>query len=133
MRMNASIFPRLCLLGAVSILVFAAPAAMAQNASDSSAPSSSATVKPGSASDAKTPKKNNQKSGDKADTTKTSDNSDSDSKKEKAPAKAPSGYATEAEARAHCRTAVVWVDGNHFNHYPGSREYGKKPGSFGCE
>jgi hypothetical protein len=130
--MNASIFPRLRLLGAVSILVFAAPAAIAQNASDSSAPSSSATAKPGSASDAKPAKKSTQ-TGDKAGTTKTSDNSDSDSKKEKAPAKAPSGYATEAEARSHCRTAVVWVDSNHFNHYPGSREYGKKPGSFGCE
>jgi hypothetical protein len=131
MRMNASIFPRLRLLGAVSILVFAAPAAMAQNASDSSAPSSSTAAKPGSASDAKPAKKTTQ-TGDKAGATKTSDNS-ADSKKEKAPAKAPSGYATEAEARSHCRTAVVWVDSNHFNHYPGSREYGRKPGSFGCE
>ncbi len=43
------------------------------------------------------------------------------------------GYATESEARAHCKGEVVWVDEHHFNHYPGSREYGRKPGAFVCE
>ncbi len=42
-------------------------------------------------------------------------------------------YATEAEARAHCKSDVVWVDIHNFNHFPGSREYGRKPGAFGCE
>jgi hypothetical protein len=132
MRMNASIFLRLRLLGAVSILVFAASAATAQNGPDSPAPPSSAT-KPGNAPDAKPPKKSTQKSGDKSDAAKIGDKSDSDSKKTNAPPNAPSGYATEAEARAHCRTTVVWVDSSHFNHYRGSCEYGRKPGSFGCE
>jgi hypothetical protein len=50
-----------------------------------------------------------------------------------AKAAAPSGWATEAEARAHCRGTVIWVDKDHFNHYAGSREYGRKPGSFACE
>jgi hypothetical protein len=45
----------------------------------------------------------------------------------------PGGYATEAEAQAHCRGTVVWIDSDHFNHYKGSREYGRKPGAFSCE
>jgi hypothetical protein len=49
------------------------------------------------------------------------------------PAKETGGYATEADARAHCRGGVVWVDKDHFNQYPGSREYGRKPGHFACE
>jgi hypothetical protein len=51
------------------------------------------------------------------------------------PAKAasPAGWTTEAEARAHCRGTVIWVDKDHFNHYAGSREYGRKPGTFACE
>jgi hypothetical protein len=46
---------------------------------------------------------------------------------------APAGWATEAEARAHCRGTVIWIDKDHFNHYAGSREYGRKPGAFACE
>lgn len=42
-------------------------------------------------------------------------------------------FTSEAEARAHCRGTIVWVDQDHFNHYAGSREYGKKPGAFTCE
>jgi hypothetical protein len=42
-------------------------------------------------------------------------------------------YATEAEAKAHCKGEVVWIDEHNFNHYPGSREYGRKPGGFGCD
>jgi hypothetical protein len=42
-------------------------------------------------------------------------------------------YESEAQARAHCRGhAVVWADKDNFNHYPGSREYGRKPGAFVC-
>jgi hypothetical protein len=46
---------------------------------------------------------------------------------------ASAGWATESEARAHCRGTVIWVDKDHFNHYAGSREYGRKPGNFACE
>jgi hypothetical protein len=42
-------------------------------------------------------------------------------------------YGSEAEARAHCKGEVVWVDKDNFNHYAGSREYGRKPGAFACE
>jgi heme-binding NEAT domain protein len=42
-------------------------------------------------------------------------------------------YATEADARSHCQGTVVWVDSDNFNHYKGSREYGRKPGAFACE
>ncbi len=45
----------------------------------------------------------------------------------------PSHFGTEGEASAHCHSTVVWVDTNHFNHYAGSREYGRKPGYFTCE
>ena len=105
--MNASTFPTLRLLGAVSILAFAASAAMAQSASDSQAPAPANQGAPKTA-----------QSGEKKVTP--------------TPPKA-AGYATEGEARSHCKGSVVWVDKDHFNHYAGSREYGKKPGNFACE
>ncbi len=55
-----------------------------------------------------------------------------ESKTVKKPA-APAGWATEGEARSHCRGTIIWVDKDHFNHYAGSREYGRKPGNFACE
>ncbi len=111
--MNASTLPRLRLLGAASILVIAASAAMAQSGPESQP--AGATQPSGAA-----------KAGEKAGP---------ESKKASKPAKpaASSGYATESEARAHCHGSVVWVDSDNFNHYPGSREYGKKPGAFACE
>ena len=42
-------------------------------------------------------------------------------------------YGSEADAKAHCRGEVVWVDKDNFNHYKGSREYGRQPGAFACE
>ena len=42
-------------------------------------------------------------------------------------------YATEAEAKARCKGTVIWIDKDKFNHYEGSREWGKKPGAFACE
>lgn len=104
--MNASILPRLTLCGVASILLLAASAAIAQTDGAQSAP------KPGTAV----------KSGEKPE----------GAKKTAKPA-GPAGYATEADARAHCKGGVVWVDQDHFNHYPGSREYGRKPGAFACE
>jgi hypothetical protein len=54
-------------------------------------------------------------------------------KTEKADAK-PKGFATEAAAEAGCKGAtVIWAGGDGMNHYKGSREYGKKPGTFACE
>ncbi len=121
--MNTSILPRLRLLGAASILVFAASAAMAQTGPEgaSEAPAASKSGDAPAAAPQSSPK-----AGEKAG---------SGAKKAKAPAKpaAPSGYATEAEAKSHCHGTVVWVDTDHFNHYAGSREYGKKPGAFKCE
>ncbi len=109
--MNASTLPRLRLLGAASILVMAASAAMAQ-----SGPESQPAGAPPAAA----------KAGEKAK---------ADGKTASKPAKpaAPSGFATESEARAHCHGTVVWIDSDHFNHYAGSREYGRKPGAFACE
>ena len=42
-------------------------------------------------------------------------------------------FNSEAEAKAHCKGDVVWIDRDHFNHYAGSREYGKQPGVFACD
>lgn len=109
--MSLSVSSSLRLLAA-GILAMAASTAIAQTRPDSQpAANAPATTAP--------------KPGEKAE---------SDGKKQAKPKPAaPSGYATEAEARAHCHGEVVWVDENHFNHYPGSREYGKKPGAFACE
>ena len=120
--MNASVLPRLRLLGAVSILAFAVTAAMAQSGPEAgpAAPAAAkGTESPAAAGKAEAQKKGSGKTGEKAGT--------------RAKPARPSGYATEAEARAHCRGSVVWVDQDHFNHYPGSREYGRKPGAFQCE
>ncbi|MBT3070388.1 hypothetical protein KKP04_05850, partial [Rhodomicrobium sp. Az07] len=42
-------------------------------------------------------------------------------------------FASERKAAAKCRGSVVWVDKNGLNHYPGTRQYGRKPGGFSCE
>jgi len=104
--MKVSIAPALKLLGAASILVLAASAAMAET--DGSA--KPAPKQPGVAKSAVKP----------------------DAKKPSKPA-GSGGYATEDEAKAHCKGEVVWVDSDHFQHYAGSREYGRKPGAFTCE
>jgi hypothetical protein len=103
--MSLSVTASLRLLGAAGILVLAASAAIAQTGPES---------QPGAGA----PAGATAKAGEKAAKPKPA---------------APSGYATESEARAHCHGDVVWVDEHHFNHYPGSREYGKKPGAFACE
>ncbi len=111
--MNNRILQRLRLLGVASVLALAATAAMAQTEEKAPAP-----AKPSAAA----------KTGD----TKTGEKSGAAAKKPAKPA-GPAGYASEAEARAHCKGEVVWVDKDHFYHYAGSREYGRKPGAFTCE
>jgi hypothetical protein len=105
--MNASILPRLRLWGIVGVLALAATAAMGQTQGGGQRAA-------------------------KPQATKSGEKADAPAKKPAKPA-GPAGYATEAEARAHCKGEVVWVDKDHFYHYAGSREYGKKPGAFTCE
>jgi hypothetical protein len=102
--MTSNIFPCLRLFGAVSILAVAASAALAQSGPEPGAPGDGKHAVNEEAAKPKKPK----------------------------PA-APAGYATESEAQAHCHGTIVWIDKDHFNHYRGSREYGKKPGNFACE
>jgi hypothetical protein len=113
--MNASILPFLRLLVALSGLVFAASALMAQGAQDTKPATSNASPAGAATMDggAKPAKKVQNPTADK---------------KPK-----PGEYATESEARAHCSGTIVWVDQDHFNHSAGSREYGRKPGAFACE
>ncbi len=112
--MNASILPRLKLLGVASVLALAATAAMARAEEKAPAP-----VKP-------------QAAAAKAEGAKTEKKPGAAAKK---PARraGPPRYATEAQARAHCKGEVVWMDRHRLYHYAGSREYGRKPGAFTCE
>ncbi len=143
--MNASFLPRLRLFGAVSVLMFVGCAAMAQVQEDAappaaesgpaaapSAPASKPDTKPGAGKKAEGAQKSGDKSKSDSKAEKPKSAGKSDAKKASAP-KSSGGYATEAEASAHCGGNVVWVGEDHFNHYPGSREWGKKPGSFQCE
>jgi hypothetical protein len=109
--MNTRIGSRLKLFGAAALLALAASPAMAQGTSGAK-PQASA-----------------------ADKNADSQKPPAGGEKAQKPAKpaAAAGWATESEARAHCHGTVIWVDKDHFNHYAGSREYGRKPGSFACE
>ncbi|MBI4724779.1 MAG: hypothetical protein HY765_07315 [Rhodomicrobium sp.] len=100
----------------MSILVFAASAAMAQDAADTQA-----KAHPAKGAD-KSPADGAAKSGTKTHKARPVGHKP-----------APGHYASESEARSHCRGTVVWVDKDGFNHYEGSREYGRQPGHFSCE
>jgi hypothetical protein len=121
--MNASILPRLRLLGVASVLALAATATMAQTEEKPQAPAKASTA--AKAQDAKS-------GGAKTGEAKTGEKPAAGAKKPAKPA-GPAGYASESEARARCKGEVVWVDKDHFYHYAGSREYGRKPGAFTCE
>src|SRR5262245_17684519 len=102
--MNASISPRVMFFGAAAALALTVSVAVAQTAPDTKLPPSGESAKKAASKD---------QSGEKT--------------AKPAKASAPAGWATEAEAKAHCRGTVIWVDKDHFNHYAGSREYGRKP------
>ena len=111
------------MLGVACVMVFASSMALAQTAQDTNAASSEKSAPADTAPKAKgkQPDKK-QHAGDQADKAANSE------------AKPKRGqYGSEAEARAHCKGDVVWVDKDNFNHYAGSREYGRKPGAFACE
>jgi hypothetical protein len=109
-HMNASISLRTMLFGAAAALALTVSIAAAQTAPDTKSPSAGGS--------AQKPAGNDQAGSKTAQPAKPA---------------APAGWATESEARAHCRGTVIWVDKDHFNHYAGSREYGRKPGAFACE
>jgi hypothetical protein len=107
---------------AFGLLAFASSLAAAQTGQDPNMPAAKSDAKPSAGSKPATSSVKKAKSG--SDTAKASDTD----KKPK-----PGQYASEAEARSHCQGTIVWVDQDHFNHYAGSREYGRKPGAFACE
>ena len=113
--MNRGTMLRSRMLGIACVMVFASSMALAQTAGDANSAS------PGSApSDAAPSKAKHSKK-----TQEGNASSESTQKRGR--------YGTEAEAKARCRGEVVWVDKDNFNHYKGSREYGRQPGSFACE
>ena len=111
------------IFGVACGMVFASSVALAQTAQDTNAASSEKAAPADTAPKAKgkQPDKK-QHAGNQPDKAANSE------------AKPKRGqYGSEAEARAHCKGEVVWVDKDNFNHYAGSREYGRKPGAFACE
>ena len=124
--MNSSTILRTGLFGIACVAVFASSIALAEPAQD-------ATSGPAATAQSQPPSDGAQK--------RKSQQPDKKSQSGSEPAKAadadktpkPGHYATEGEARARCRGTVVWVDKDNFNHYAGSREYGRKPGAFACE
>jgi hypothetical protein len=113
--MNAGMMLRSGLFAVACGVVFASPAAFSEPAQDA-APAATEKAPPAAA--AKPADKKPQSGGQPA-------NADTKPKRGQ--------YATEAEARSHCKGEVVWVDKDNFNHYRGSREYGRQPGAFSCE
>jgi hypothetical protein len=104
-------------------MVFASSMALAQTAQDTNAASSE------KAAPADTAPKAKEKQSDKKQ--HAGNQPDKAANSEGKPKRGQ--YGSEAEARAHCKGEVVWVDKDNFNHYAGSREYGRKPGAFACE
>ena len=111
------------IFGVACVMVFASSIALAQTAQDPNAASSEQSAPADTAPKAKGKKsEKKQQAGNQPDKAANSE------------AKPKRGqYGSEAEAKAHCKGAVVWVDKDNFNHYVGSREYGRKPGAFACE
>jgi hypothetical protein len=103
-------------------MVFASSIALAQTAQDTNAASSEKAAPADTAPKAKGKKSEKKQQADKTD---NAGNSEAKPKRGQ--------YGSEAEAKAHCKGDVVWVDKDKFNHYAGSREYGVKPGAFACE
>ena len=111
------------ILGVACVMVFASSIALAQTAQDTNAASSEKVAPADTAPKAK---------GKQSDKKQHAGNqSDKAANSEAKPKRGQ--YGSEAEARAHCKGEVVWVDKDNFNHYAGSREYGRKPGAFACE
>ena len=111
------------ILGVACVVVFASSIALAQTAQDTNAASSEKVAPADTAPKAK------EKQSDKKQ--HAGNQSDKAANSEAKPKRGQ--YGSEAEARAHCKGEVVWVDKDNFNHYAGSREYGRKPGAFACE
>ncbi len=115
------------IFGVACVMVFANSIAFAQPAQDTNAAPAATAASP-APSDAAAPKgkaKQSEKKTQEGGQTNAAANSEPKPKRGQ--------YATEAEAKAHCPGEVVWVDKDNFNHYAGSREYGRKPGAFACE
>ncbi len=111
------------IFGVACVMIFASSIAMAQTAQNAAPPAAS------SASSDAAPKEKAKKH-----SKKKNQDGDQPSKSAGAEAKSKRGrFGSEAEAKAHCKGSVVWIDKDNFNHYAGSREYGRQPGAFACE
>jgi len=119
--MKACVSPARAFFAALCFGPFVAFGSVAQGDGDAKTPASATKQNDAPASGSK-PGRKAQAFGDEAK---------SGSIEQKLPKRAR--YSTEGEARAHCRGEVVWIDQHNFNHYKGSREWGQKPGAFGCE
>jgi hypothetical protein len=112
------------IFGVACVMVFASSIALAQTAQDATGGVSSEAAAPADAAP-KAKGKQSDKKQQPANQAAKAANSEAKPKRGQ--------YGSEAEAKAHCKGEVVWVDKDNFNHYAGSREYGRKPGAFACE
>ncbi len=120
--MNQGMMLRSRIFGAACVMVFASSMALAETAQESNSPAPAASPAPSNA--APKAKQSEKKTQEGAQPAKAASSE----------AKPKRGqFGSEAEARARCKGEVVWVDKDNFNHYAGSREYGRKPGAFACE
>jgi len=124
--MNSTTMLRTGLFGIACVAVFTSSIALAEPAQDATSGSSAAAQSqpPSDGAQKRKSQQSEKKSQPGGEPAKAA-NADQKPK--------PGHYGTEAEARARCRGTVVWVDKDNFNHYAGSREYGRKPGAFACE
>ena len=124
--MNQRTMLRSRIFGVACVMVFASSIAFAQTAQDTNtaSPAAAASSAPSDAAPKAKAKQSEKKIQEGGQAAKAA-NPESKPKRGQ--------YATETEAKAHCPGEVVWVDKDNFNHYPGSREYGRKPGAFACE
>ncbi len=112
------------IFGVACVMVFAGSIALAGTAQDANTPAPAASSAPSDAAP-KGKAKHSEKKTQEGDQPAKAANAESKQKRGQ--------YGSEAEAKAHCKGEVVWVDKDHFNHYAGSREYGRQPGAFACD
>jgi len=124
--MNQGTILRSRIFGVACVMVFASSMALAQTAQDANTASSSPAAS-SAPSDAAPKGKGKQSEKKTQDGNQPAKAANSEGKPKRGQ------YGSEAEAKAHCRGEIVWVDKDNFNHYAGSREYGRKPGAFVCE
>lgn len=119
---------RASILGAAFIALFAlsAQAETANSDAGKDANQSAGETKADAPPAAKKPRKSREKTAGKGE----GDSADNGAKRQKHAGR----YENEAQAKAHCGSEIVWISSHDkLVYYPGTPDYGKKPGAYICE